>query len=336
MSAARTRRSPDPTLPVARGPLSAAVIDALRYGGEPRPALDDTAPDAYGDDLQLALYVCYDLHYRGFAGVDDRWEWNPSLLAVRARLERSFLDALRRDVPRHRDVDAALDDLLVEPVDATGLSAYLRDEGSWWQMREYAAHRSLYQLKESDPYVWVIPRLQGQAKASLTAIEFDEFGAGHGDRVHARLFADLMRGMGLDDRYGHYLDLAPAPTLAVANIMSTFGLHRALRGALVGHFATVEITSPPGARRLVQALERLDAPSACVRFYAEHVEADAVHEQVMRHQVVADLLDSEPDLAEDVVWGIDTTNFLEHRFAAHVDAAWHDNGTSLLRPLDQR
>ena len=25
-------------------------------------------PDPYGLDLQLALYMCYELHYRGFAG----------------------------------------------------------------------------------------------------------------------------------------------------------------------------------------------------------------------------------------------------------------------------
>lgn len=30
------------------------------------------------DDLQLALYLCYELHYRGFAGVDPAWEWSPA------------------------------------------------------------------------------------------------------------------------------------------------------------------------------------------------------------------------------------------------------------------
>src|SRR5256885_5091677 len=31
---------------------------------------------------------------------------------------------------------------------------------------------------------------------------------------------------------------------------------------------------------------RLDAPEACRLFYTEHIEADAVHEQVMRHDVL--------------------------------------------------
>src|SRR4051812_28432663 len=46
------------------------------------------------EDLQLSLYVCYELHYRGFEDVDPAWEWEPSLLALRAQLERPFEDAL--------------------------------------------------------------------------------------------------------------------------------------------------------------------------------------------------------------------------------------------------
>jgi hypothetical protein len=47
-----------------------------------------------GEDSALALHVLYELHYRRFAGVDDRWEWEPSLLAARRRLEDSSEDTL--------------------------------------------------------------------------------------------------------------------------------------------------------------------------------------------------------------------------------------------------
>ncbi|EFC84514.1 hypothetical protein FrEUN1fDRAFT_2304 [Parafrankia sp. EUN1f] len=52
-----------------------------------------------------------------------------------------------------------------------------------------------------------------------------------------------MRGLGLDARYGAYLDRVPGPTLATLNIASYFGLHRRPRGALVGHLAVFEMTS---------------------------------------------------------------------------------------------
>jgi hypothetical protein len=200
-----------------------------------------------------------------------------------------------------------------------------------WQLREYAAVRSLYHLKEADPHLWVVPRLRGRAKAAMVAIEFDEFGAGRAEDVHAQLFADLMADLGLNPDYGHYLNAAPAPVLATVNLMSLFGLHRALRGALVGHFAAVEVTSSPASRRLARALRRAGAGPAARRFYDEHVEADAVHEQVVRHDVVAGLLAAEPALNADVAFGIAATGFLEARLGERLLCAWRD-GRTALRP----
>ena len=112
-------------------------------------------------------------------------------------------------------------------------------------MQEYFVQRSLYHLKEGDPHAWAIPRLTGHAKAAFVAVEFDEFGAGRGDRVHQQLFADLMVAAGLDASYLGYIDDVPPEALVVVNLMSLFGLHRTYRGAAVGHFAATEITSSP-------------------------------------------------------------------------------------------
>ena len=63
-----------------------------------RPGADDWREDPYGEDTQLALYCCYELHYRGFDGVPEGLEWDPELLGVCHAVERAFLSALRRDV----------------------------------------------------------------------------------------------------------------------------------------------------------------------------------------------------------------------------------------------
>ncbi|MBO0681004.1 iron-containing redox enzyme family protein [Mycolicibacterium sp. S2-37] len=331
----------EPTLPDARGPLSHAVVSLLTERA-PRnhltrieASLGDADP--YGIDLQLALYVCYELHYRGFAGVDPHWEWNAGLLHLRGQMEQSFLAAVRNDVGEitpEETAAAEMDALAIEPADGEGPSYYLRDEGTWEQMREYFVHRSLYHLKEGDPHAFAIPRLTGQAKASFVAVEFDEFGGGRGQNLHQQLFADLMAAAGLDDTYLGYINDVPAEALAAVNLMSLFGLHRALRGAAVGHFASTEITSSPGSRRLVDALERMGAPDACVGFYREHVEADAVHEQVVRTDVVGDLVAREPHLDADVVFGIRAHVFIEDQLADHVMRCWTAGESSLRRPLD--
>jgi hypothetical protein len=315
-----------PSPPRPRGPLSEAVVGALKDGMLIPPRTDPRTADPYGEDLQLALYTCYELHYQGFAGVDPGWEWEPELLRLRGAMERRFLAALRAGLPGGDDVAAALDGLLTEPSGRGDVTGHLRDDGELWQVREYLAHRSVYQLKEADPQAWVIPRLAGQAKASLVAVEYDEFGGGRAPRMHSRLFADLLVEAGLDPTYGHYLDAAPAATLATVTMMSLFGLHRSLRGALVGHFAAAEIGTPPSARRMASALERFGLDPA---FYTEHIEADAVHEQVLRHDVIGDLLDREPYLAADVVLGIQATEALEARLGVHILDHWRTGRSSL-------
>jgi hypothetical protein len=220
----------------------------------------------------------------------------------------------------------------IEPVDGTGPSYYLRDTGTWQQMCEYFVHRSLYHLKEGDPHAWAIPRLMGTAKAAFVAVEFDEYGAGQGPRLHQQLFADLLVAAGLDATYWGYVDAVPAESLAVVNLMSLFGLHRSLRGAAIGHFASTEITSPPGSQRMVQALQRMQAPAACIGFYSEHVEADAVHEHVVRGDVVGDLVAREPQLEQDVIFGIRAHAAVENRLAEMIMASWKQDQTSLRQP----
>lgn len=316
-------------LPTPRGELSEAVVDAMRLPPSDRAYPQVRHVDPYGDDLQLALHTCYELHYRGFESVDPDWEWNPELLRLRSVMEARFLSALRGDVSGGDDISGVLESLLVEPVDGTGVSHFLCSEGEWWHVQEYFVHRSIYHHKEADPHAWVIPRLSGQAKASLVAVEFDEFGGGRGERMHSRLYVDLLAGAGLATGYLHYLDSAPAAMIAVVNMMSLFGLHRSLRGALVGHFAAAEISTPPSAQRMIKALERLSADPACVEFYAEHVEADAVHEQVMRRDVIGDLLAREPELTSSVVFGVQATELLEDRFGEAVLSAWRAGRSSL-------
>jgi hypothetical protein len=321
-------------MPSTRGPLSEALLEAL-VGRRPTATLPAPTADVdpYGDDVQLALHLAYELHYRPLPGVDDGLEWDPELLRFRAQLEASFLGALRRDTSGSDDVEAALAPLLLEPMSGTGPSWHLSGQGERWQLREYVAHRSVYHLKEADPQSFVVPRLEGQVKAAVVSVQHDEYGAGRVERMHATLFAEMMRELDLDDAYGAHVDRAPAATLAPVNLMSLVALHRRLRAAAFGQFVMIEVTSSPGSRRLSAAFDRLSDGGAGQRFSAEHVEADAAHEQVLRAGL-RDLLRREPELAADVVLGIEAGLLLEDRFADHVLGAWGAGTSSLRRPLD--
>ena len=64
------------------------------------------------------------------------------------------------------------------------------------------------------------------------------------------MFAVTMAELGLDPAYGGYVERLPGSTLATVNLISLFGLRRRWRGALVGHLAGFEISSPGPERPL--------------------------------------------------------------------------------------
>jgi len=327
-------------LPTPRGAISEALFKTLQ--GDPTQATD-SLPTHVGrpsdplaaEDLQLALYCCYELHYGGLPGVDDRWEWDPRLLAVRAMLEdlfeRTLLDLLGppREGASPEEMDLALR-AIADADETPSLSSYMRREATREQFEEFLTHRSAYQLKEADPHSWALPRLAGPPKAALVEIQADEYGGGRADRIHATLFADSMRALGLDSTPNVYLDAIPGVTLATVNLMSFLGLHRRWRGAIVGHLALFEMTSSVPNRRYAEGLRRLGCGEQATAFFDEHVEADAVHENIAAVDLAGGLARQQPELAADILWGARALATLDARWTLSVFDAW-THGRSSLR-----
>ena len=327
-------------LPEPRGPVSAMVRDALRQAPHTLPlgllaAFAGTDP-LTDEDLQLTLFLCYELHYRGWYGVDDAWEWQPSLIAVRAESECRFEAALRTLAGPPSPVPPDQLPAALHRLTSTGggpsLGGFLKRQGTLTQFREFVTHRSIYHLREADPHSWGLPRLDGPPKAALVEIQMDEYGNGHLHRMHAELFRTTMGSLGLDTRYGAHLNAVPAITLATNNAMSLFGLHRRLRGALLGHLAAFEMTSSLPNRRYGDALRRLGGDEAATRFFDEHVEADAVHEQIAAHDLCGGLARQDPTLTADLLFGAATALALDDLFARHLQDAW-TAGRSSLRTM---
>lgn len=344
--------------PNPRGPLSTALLDLLTHrpgsGPETQAALHNLAagqPPRTGDiieddDVQLALFCLYELHYGGLDGVDDAWEWNPGLIALRLRLEEAFEHALRAaarlaggslELPPVKapdsDAVAAMLFALAARDGGPSLSRYVAKKASKDQLREFLVHKSIYQLKEADPHTWAIPRLSGRAKAALVEIQADEYGGGRPERMHSAMFARTMRGLGLADRYGSYADVVPAISLASVNMMSLFGLNRRLRGAIAGHLAIYEMTSSQPNRLYGNGFRRHGYGSEVTAYFDEHVEADAVHEQIAGRDLAGGLVEAEPELLVDVLFGATAVLAIDTRLTVHIMDAWENGSSSLLAPL---
>jgi hypothetical protein len=316
-------------LPKARGPLSTAVFEALR-GLPDEDAPGEFVPAESLEDAAITLWALYELSYRGFDDVDDAAEWHPSLLGLRHRLESDLERTLRArwsGVPEEH-VGATGDTFAralfgyIADHDGPSLARFVHTEADREQVLDLLRVRSVYHLKEADATTWVIPRLPVAPKAALMELQFDEYGVGDPNRLHAHLFAKGMEASGLRPEYGAYVDEAPVEILEQNNAMSLFGLHRRLRGAALGHLAAFEATSSLPSRRMAQGLERLGFPTEMVGYYAEHVEADAVHEQLAVRTICGSLIEEEPQIADDVWFGAFSCLDLEARTARRILDGW--------------
>lgn len=139
-----------------------------------------------------------------------------------------------------------------------------------------------------------------------------------------------MRGLGLDDQYGHYVERLPAETLTALNAMSLFGLHRRLRGAVAGHLAAFEMTSSIPNRLYGNGFRRHGHDARTTLYFDEQVEADAVHEQIAGRDLAGALAEDEPEVAVDIMIGTAVRLSLDDAVAERMASAW-EAGTSTLR-----
>jgi hypothetical protein len=247
-------------------------------------------------------------------------------------LERAHLAALRGLTgpvePDGEPVERQLAALIAAD-DGPSLSSWLAKRGSLEHWREYLALRSVYHLKEGDPHTFAVPRLSGRTKSAMVEIQADEYGGGSAERMHSELFAGMMRDLGLDAGYGALWDVAPAVAFTAVNTMSLFGLHRRWRGAALGHLAVVEMTSSEPSRRYSAGLRRLGFGGRTTVFYDEHVEADAVHEQIASVDMCGSLVRAEPALLPDVLFGAAAAIAVDGLTARYLLGAW-ESGRSAL------
>lgn len=334
-------------LPTPRGPLTTELASVLRQpAGADTAILADVVSRAvvaesdplFDEDIQLGLFIIYELSYRGFDEVDAAWEWEPSLLVQRRKLEERFETRLREAAGSAPEVEpraeAVAERLFELAADDSGpsVSKYVQRHATLEQAREFLIHKSVYQLKEADPHTWAIPRLEGRAKAAMVEIQADEYGGGQLGRMHSELFATTMHGAGLENTFGAYIEQVPAITLASVNMMSLFGMHRRLRGAITGHLAIYEMTSSLPNAAYARGFRRLGFEAPVTDYFDEHVEADAVHEQIAGRDLAGGLVEDQPDLAPDVFFGAQAAAAVDAMVGRWQLDAWESGNSSLREP----
>jgi hypothetical protein len=318
--------------PTPRGPLSENLFATLSGKGRHLLSADlakgKTAEDLLtDDDVQLSLWACYQLHLGGFNDVDDRWEWDPAVLGFRAKLEKRLERFLRHHAvvpapPRPAQIPQALADLIATEA-GPALSEYVQRRATLGQFRELLMHRSLDYLHSSDPDQVVIAGVVGQPKAALT-----------GAAIDVDYYRLTLTRLGLNPAPGAYLSYLPALTFAANNVTAMFGLHRRLRGALLGELAVFEMNQPLANRHYANGLRRLGADKA-TRNYFDRLGTPITEREPM-HDVAARFCEHEPTQAGNVVFGAAVSIYIENRRTEDLAGNWARGRSSLRKVVPAR
>ncbi len=321
-----------PIRPAPRGPRSEALF--AHWDGV-RPAVVPEPEDLVGidpltdDDLHLALWCCYQLDGCGFEGHDDGLASDRTTIDIGHRLEQAVEEALRTE---HSCDQVPPDPVVALRVIATWagppLARAVEEDGERRHLQELAIHRSVQLLRPADPRALALSRLSGPARAALAPMEGDEPGRSVNERTE--LFAAAMVELGLDPAFGCYLDRLPGVTLATDNVISMFGRHRRLAGALVGHLALTELSRVEPMARYRAAARRIGGLPALERFYDAHLATGLQAGRPALDDLVGPLVAADPDLEPEVVFGAAAMSRVEARFERHVLSAWRRDESSLL------
>lgn len=203
---------------------------------------------------------------------------------------------------------------------------FIRESISLEQLKQIVINRSLFFLREPDPWIFAVPKLRGIAKAGLIDLMLDEYGWGKLDHMHSSVYARLMEALELQSEIDHYEAAADWRFLATLNHQWMLGLNPELNNRLLGTIYLTEADSPGAMTNYLAAWARLgiDDPDV-LRFYEIHVSADENHRDVALHEVVLPVCEANPDAAKDVARGIFDARTLEADFAAGLRALFESD-----------
>ncbi len=250
------------------------------------------------------------------------------LRLVRESLERGFraqLDRRRQELAKALELPDRITGQWFEelalgthPAESGEWGMFVAEHASLDQLRRIVAQRSLFFLREPDPWIYAVPTLSGVAKAGLIDLLLDEYGWGKLERMHSSIYAKAMESLGLVSERDHYEIDASPEYLATLNHQWMCALDGSLSRRLIGTIYLTEADSPGAMGNYLAAWERLGvADPDVIEFYALHVEADENHRAVALDEVVLPICEAEgAETAREIGRGIFDARMLEADFAA--------------------
>jgi hypothetical protein len=294
--------------PVAMTTIPRSLVDKLEHAlrtGEPAiAAIADGEPRDVRDRL-LTLQVIHDLHLGDVDRVGDavRFQHHPSVAALKTRLERDVLAEL--DALIEGDATGGDDDAVatIRTIARKGLVPrvyeWVAADASWDELVSFLALEGGPDAGFDDLVAACQVGLRGEPKLELARNYWDEMGRGTLDEVHTELHHQLCDAIDMPRVPRHELPTSALLRSSLGGILAT---NRILQPEMVGALGLLELQAGPRCRRVVKALQRLDAPSGAFAFYVEHRDVDPHHGKAWLDNAITPLAD-DPRWAAGMVRG---------------------------------
>lgn len=310
--------------------LHRLFLDELRAGRTDALAKADPADERDAVVTLLSIYELWIAPIERLHGT-ERFQNHPDVAGLKWRLEQDFFAQLTAWTPVSPPRSANIADAMRRIARGSDDSIYewLATSASWNQLVRFLAFEGGPDGGFDDLVALCQIGLRGEAKLTLAANYWDEMGRGDATAVHTVLHNNLTEAIKLPTIPLDELPLSALYRSALGGLLAT---NRWLQPEMLGALGLLELQAGPRCRRVLRALERLDAPQGAFPFYAEHAEADPKHGKAWVDEALIPLIAERPEWAEGIARGARWRSVTNERFFADVRAGLNGERVGLSKP----
>ncbi len=275
--------------------------------GEGRSFSNEAPADQAHTQLQRSLSSFNRLRLRP-ALPDDSWrDQLSSELHLRA-VEGEFVERERREVkeraaqaPRDPKGFVAWFEALKEhgPGQGDPLFPWLSRTATYEQMRWFLEQEVAGEAGFDDLVAMAQVKISTRAKLELARNYWDELGRGREAGMHGPMLGALAREFQIVPKD----ETTVWEALALGNLMVAFAANRRYAFHALGALGVIELTAPGRAALVTKGLKRLGVSNEGRTYFALHSTLDIKHSEAWNREVLAPLVEENPDVAQGLAEG---------------------------------
>jgi pyrroloquinoline quinone (PQQ) biosynthesis protein C len=181
---------------------------------------------------------------------------------------------------------------------------FLRNEANLQQMREFFLQESPLEMLFGDIVAFMLPGTYGQAKIELVKNFWDELGHAKEERIHRNMRATLMEYLNIDANIYQNPDHFILEELELINLYLSLATNRSKHVELIGVMLTTEVMIPGRFPHQIAGWQRLGISDGLLAYFLEHTVVDEVHAEDWLDKVVMPILQTKPELMQQVAVGV--------------------------------